>query len=59
MPRSVRVLPIVLALLLCAPNVAWAGMPSVNLSDIARMRVQTISFFLAGLLVSACARLSR
>ncbi len=32
------------------PVVAWAGMPSVTLSDLARMRVQTISFFLLGLL---------
>src|SRR5262249_51401995 len=29
------------------------GMPSITLTDLARMRVQGISFFLAGLLVSA------
>jgi hypothetical protein len=38
-------------------EIAWtpilAGMPSITLSDVARMRVQTISFFLAGLLLSA------
>jgi hypothetical protein len=32
------------------PDVVWAGMPSVTLSDLARMRVQTISFFLLGFL---------
>jgi hypothetical protein len=35
------------------PEVARAGMPMVTLSDLARMRVQTISFFLLGFL--ACA----
>jgi hypothetical protein len=38
---------------LCAPSIAQAGMPSITLTDIARMRVQTISFFLVGLLVSS------
>jgi hypothetical protein len=32
------------------PQVAWAGMPSITLSDLARMRVQTISFFLLAFL---------
>jgi hypothetical protein len=41
------------AVLAGAPGVARAGMPSVNLADVARMRVQTISFFLAGLLLSS------
>ena len=27
-------------------NIALAGMPSITLSDLARMRIQTISFFL-------------
>src|SRR3954463_493469 len=35
------------------PQVALAGMPSVTFSDIARLRLQTISFFLMGLLLSA------
>jgi hypothetical protein len=35
------------------PHVARAGMPAIALSDIARMRVQTISFFLAVFLASA------
>ena len=38
---------------LLIPNVAWAGMPSITLSDITRLRVQTISFFLCFLLGSA------
>lgn len=36
------------------PDVARAGMPSFTLTDAARMRVQTMSFFLIGLLLSAC-----
>jgi hypothetical protein len=35
------------------PRLALAGMPSVTFSDIARLRLQTISFFLMGLLLSA------
>src|SRR5207245_6921730 len=42
-----------IAFALAAPDVVHAGMPSVTLSDIARMRVQTISFFLMGFLLSA------
>lgn len=34
-------------------STALAGMPSVNLSDMARMRFEAISFFLMGILVSA------
>jgi hypothetical protein len=48
-----RALLLSVVLVLCLPAVAWAGMPSFELTDVARMRVQTISFFLAGLLVSA------
>jgi hypothetical protein len=44
---------LVVILAFCLPGVAQAGMPSFNLTDVARMRVQTISFFLAGLLLSA------
>lgn len=43
----------VVSLFLIAPSQAWAGMPSVGLTDVARMRVQTISFFFVVLL--ACA----
>jgi hypothetical protein len=35
------------------PAVAQAGMPSINLTDIARMRLDAISFFAAGFLASA------
>src|SRR5262249_59823003 len=42
-----------LILLGALPDVAWAGMPTIHLTDMARMRVQTISFFLFGLLASA------
>lgn len=40
-------------LICCLPSVARAGMPSFTLTDAARMRVQTMSFFLIGLLLSA------
>jgi hypothetical protein len=51
-PRAWSVLIIGL-LSLDQPEVARAGMPMVTLSDLARMRIQTISFFLLGFL--ACA----
>jgi len=35
------------------PATAHAGMPTVLLTDMARMRIQTISFFLLGLLLSS------
>src|SRR5437763_9410740 len=35
------------------PRAALAGMPSISFSDVARLRLQTISFFLMGLLLSA------
>jgi hypothetical protein len=42
------------ALVLAAlPAPALAGMPSISLTDVARMRVQSISFFLAVLLLSS------
>src|SRR5262245_49226726 len=41
------------ALALLNPAPAHAGMPTILLTDIARMRIQTISFFLLGLLVSS------
>ena len=41
--------------LLLAPRAALAGMPSLTLTDIARMRLQSISFFLLLLLISAAA----
>lgn len=39
--------------LACFPAIAQAGMPSVRLTDIAQMRLQTLSFFLVGFFVSA------
>lgn len=41
------------AILAVVPAVAEAGMPSITLSDFARLRLETASFFLLGLLVSA------
>jgi len=41
----------ILAVLLDDPVTAYAGMPAVLLSDLARMRFQTISFFMLVLLV--------
>jgi hypothetical protein len=43
---------VALALLAC-PQIALAGMPSITFTDVARLRLQTISFFLLGLLLSA------
>lgn len=48
-----RVLSAAAALMIVEPAVAWAGMPSITLSEVARLRVQSISFFLLGLLLSA------
>ncbi len=50
---SLSVILIAVLSLACSPNIAQAGMPSFTLTDIARMRVQTISFFLVGLLLSS------
>jgi hypothetical protein len=48
-PRTV----IGISLLLLAPAPAHAGMPTILLTDMARMRIQTISFFLLGILLSS------
>jgi len=40
-------------LLALAPATAWAGMPSITLTDVAGMRVEAISFFLMVFLLSA------
>ncbi|MHB9005009.1 MAG: hypothetical protein ACYC6C_13305 [Coriobacteriia bacterium] len=47
------VLTVVWATAAALPRVAWAGMPSVTLSDWATTRVETISFFVVAFLVSA------
>lgn len=44
-----------LVFLLAFPTVAQAGMPMIYVSELARLRVQTLSFFLVGLLLSAVA----
>jgi len=52
--RSYKVWGIAAGLVGLLPRVAWAGMPSPwVLTDIAKLRVQAISFFLLVLLVSA------
>ncbi|WP_169977223.1 hypothetical protein [Tautonia rosea] len=38
-------------IVLASAEVAWAGMPSITLTDLARMRMQTLSFFLLGILI--------
>jgi hypothetical protein len=53
MRRSARAALAAAAVIVCCPEAALAGMPSITLSDLARMRVQTISFFLAALLLSS------
>jgi hypothetical protein len=53
MSRSARAALAGAAVLLGQPGVAQAGMPSVSLTDVARLRLQGISFFLAVFLVSA------
>src|SRR6266446_8832101 len=46
MRRPLRGLLVGPMLLACLPQVAHAGMPSFDLSDMARLRLQSISFFL-------------
>ena len=46
MKRRLGILAISVLVFLDRPGVAWAGMPSLTLTDLARMRLQTISFFL-------------
>jgi hypothetical protein len=40
-------------LVLVEPSPLWAGMPKILMNDVARMRVQSISFFLAGFVAAA------
>jgi hypothetical protein len=53
MTSFVRIASIVFVLLTLLPSTAQAGMPSFDLTDIGRLRLQTISFFLMGLLLSS------
>lgn len=55
MKLRVPSLLIIVFLILAQAEFAWAGMPSIILTDLARMRVQTISFFLLGVLACAWA----
>src|SRR6202034_826392 len=43
------------SLVLVIPEAAQAGMPSVTLNDTARLRLHTVSFFLAAFLLSSWA----
>ncbi len=51
--RSRRVVSTVAWVAAAWPHAAWAGMPSVGLSDWAATRVETVSFFVVAFLVSA------
>ena len=51
--RIVRALPPALVLVLAGTSIAHAGMPQITLSDIARARLDSISFFLVVLLLLA------
>src|ERR1051326_7731518 len=53
MLRVQRPLCVIIVFLALSPRIALAGMPSITFSDVARLRLQTISFFLMGLLISA------
>jgi hypothetical protein len=53
MTAQLRIVLATTFLLLAHPALLQAGMPSVQLNDIPRMRLQTISFFLLGLLLSS------
>jgi hypothetical protein len=50
---AVRPLLLAIGLLAALPNVAQAGMPSITLTDVARMRLDAISFFAVGFLISS------
>ena len=45
--------PWAVAFVVSLPANLWAGMPTVTLSDVARMRLSTISFFCLGFLLAA------
>lgn len=40
-----------MVVVLAGAEVAWAGMPSITLTDLARMRLQNLSFFVLGILL--------
>ena len=43
MPATMRAMSIAVVMAFCLPEAAKAGMPSFDLTDAARMRVQTLS----------------
>jgi hypothetical protein len=53
MYHPLRKLALGVALVLAAPAAAYAGMPSIGLSDVARLRLQNVSFFLAVFLLAS------
>lgn len=53
MRRPTRTVGLLIIVMLAQENCALAGMPSIRLSDLGALRLQTISFFLLGLLASA------
>jgi hypothetical protein len=53
MKSATRIWGIAFTLIACCPGLLYAGMPSFTLSDVGRMRLQTISFFLFGFFGSA------
>jgi len=58
MPRLLRrswYLLLAAAVVSALPQVAWAGMPSIHVSELARPRLDVISFFLVVLLASSAA----
>lgn len=51
--NAIRLLVVSVLVALARPEAAFAGMPTVRLNDVARMRFETISFFVVALLLSA------
>jgi hypothetical protein len=49
--QPLRIAVIAAALLLASPGLVYAGMPSIRLTDMARLRLESVSFFLVGFLV--------
>lgn len=53
--HSATIVALTVAYFAFAPATAWAGMPSVGLTEVASMRLEAISFFLVGFLLSSLA----
>jgi len=50
---TVRILLVSGLTIIAFPTIAFAGMPAITLTDVAELRLQSISFFLAGFFLSA------